>query len=426
MQVRRRITGFRGGAAARRGRLRPRRRGEARPLRHRVHLGQRRGTRDRRLRPPSAPVAGSPFAAGTYPCGRRRPPDGLPPLRRATSRQQRPLYEIAASGALTPVAGSPFAAGDEPLGVAATPTGATSTSQPAGDNVPPYESPPRAPCPGRGLAVRGGRFPVRRRRHPRRAPPLRRPTRRQKQRLRLRDRRLRRPHPRSSGSPFAAGDPPAGVAATPDGRHLYVANPADSSVSAHEIAASGALTPVVGLAVRVRGPGRPASPPPPTGAASTSPTRRQQRLRLRDRRLRRPSPRSRARRSRAGSQPGGGRRHPRRGATSTSPTTASNVSAHEIAASGAPDPGRGLAVRGGRLGPTSSLAITPDQPPVAAFTVSPAEAGEASAFDASATTDADGTPARFDWDFGDGTALRRRGPTPTHTYATPGDLHRRR
>ena len=75
------------------------------------------------------------------------------------------------------------------------------------------------------------------------------------------------------------------------------------------------------------------------------------------------------------------------------------------------------------VGPTISTngpAITPDQPPTAAFTTVPAPAGLPTTFDASGSTDADGTIARYDWDFGDGTVLPDGGPNPAHAYAAAG------
>jgi YVTN family beta-propeller protein len=67
------------------------------------------------------------------------------------------------------------------------------------------------------------------------------------------------------------------------------------------------------------------------------------------------------------------------------------------------------------------IAVTPNQPPAAAFAATPKPAELPTAFDASATTDPDGIPVRFDWDFGDGAKLPDGGPTPTHAYAEPGE-----
>ena len=68
------------------------------------------------------------------------------------------------------------------------------------------------------------------------------------------------------------------------------------------------------------------------------------------------------------------------------------------------------------------LAISPDQAPVAAFTARPGPPGEASMFDGSGSTAAPGqTVARYDWSFGDGTSAANSGATPSHTYALPGN-----
>ncbi len=47
--------------------------------------------------------------------------------------------------------------------------------------------------------------------------------------------------------------------------------------------------------------------------------------------------------------------------------------------------------------------------------------GESVVFDGSASSDADGTIVRYDWDFGDGTAVEDAGPAPAHVYSAPGD-----
>jgi YVTN family beta-propeller protein len=84
---------------------------------------------------------------------------------------------------------------------------------------------------------------------------------------------------------------------------------------------------------------------------------------------------------------------------------------------------------GGREG--NAIAIVPNQPPHAAFaatvqsnggaTASSAGTGNgAVAFNASASTDPDGTVARYEWDFGDGTTVTSGGATPQHTYAKAG------
>jgi PKD repeat protein len=67
------------------------------------------------------------------------------------------------------------------------------------------------------------------------------------------------------------------------------------------------------------------------------------------------------------------------------------------------------------------VVVSPNQPPVASFAAAATGvAGSPIGFDASGTTDPDGTVASYDWDFGDGTTLVDGGPTPQHVYTGPG------
>lgn len=69
---------------------------------------------------------------------------------------------------------------------------------------------------------------------------------------------------------------------------------------------------------------------------------------------------------------------------------------------------------------TGPIAVTPDQRPVASFVAITAGPGQPASFDASGSTIAFGTIARYDWDFGDGSTQQATGPTTTHTYAAGG------
>lgn len=66
------------------------------------------------------------------------------------------------------------------------------------------------------------------------------------------------------------------------------------------------------------------------------------------------------------------------------------------------------------------IAIVPDQPPVAAFSTPRARPGVEVAFDASASTDPDGTIATYAWNFGDRGGAHVQAPKATHSFAAPG------
>ena len=72
---------------------------------------------------------------------------------------------------------------------------------------------------------------------------------------------------------------------------------------------------------------------------------------------------------------------------------------------------------GGNLG---SVAVAPDQSPVASFAVPPLLAGTAAVFDGAASSDPDGAIAGYGWAFGDGVVAPDGGRTISHTYAGPG------
>jgi DNA-binding beta-propeller fold protein YncE len=74
------------------------------------------------------------------------------------------------------------------------------------------------------------------------------------------------------------------------------------------------------------------------------------------------------------------------------------------------------------MGTPVAEAITPDQPPVPSFTVTPADPGSATQFDASASTVAYGSITNYAWDFGDGSPVENTSePTVSHIYTTGGD-----
>jgi YVTN family beta-propeller protein len=68
----------------------------------------------------------------------------------------------------------------------------------------------------------------------------------------------------------------------------------------------------------------------------------------------------------------------------------------------------------------AAVAITPNQGPGAAFIAVPGAPGSATSFDASGSSDSDGTVASYRWDFGDGQSETTSNPAVAHTYTAPG------
>ncbi|HLI56010.1 MAG TPA: putative Ig domain-containing protein [Actinomycetota bacterium] len=83
---------------------------------------------------------------------------------------------------------------------------------------------------------------------------------------------------------------------------------------------------------------------------------------------------------------------------------------------GSNSPGAGIPVGSAPL----AIAVTADQAPTAAFSVTPGAPGTPTMFDASASAATDGSIAEYVWNFGDGTTATTAGPTTTHVYQAPG------
>lgn len=175
-----------------------------------------------------------------------------------------------------------------------------------------------------------------------------------------------------AGLPRASGANPLGIGVTPDGRHLYVTNLGDANVSGFDIGATGALTPT-------------ADSPVTTGSNPAD----------------------------VATTPDGKHLYVSR--------ENNFIAAYDVDAAGTLTPITDSPFQSGVQSPSfESLAVTPDQGPTAAFTASPLPSEFPSVFDASASSDPDGTVARYDWDFGDGQSAPDGGPTPSHTYLAPG------
>jgi 6-phosphogluconolactonase (cycloisomerase 2 family) len=169
-----------------------------------------------------------------------------------------------------------------------------------------------------------------------------------------------------TGTPIPDGGDTFGSTITPDGKFLYVANAVNGSVAAFRLGA-----------------GAPAALP---GPPITNPALE----------------------------------HPTSMTTNASGTTlfvTDNTSPvthrFSIAANGALTY-EAPAIATGVQGDLQSVALTPDQPPVASFTTS--INGRRVAFDGSGSSDPDSSVARYDWNFGDGGTLANGGPAPTHKY----------
>ena len=181
------------------------------------------------------------------------------------------------------------------------------------------------------------------------------------------------------GSPFATGNVPHPTQITPDGRFLYVPNVFSNTISAFSIAPDGALTPLPGS-------------PYPGGAAGTVP-------------------------GSIAIAPDGRHAYITEIGTLALPgAPTSHVHVYAIAPNGALEPLAAAPVTTGLVfSDGASSTITPNQGPTAAFSIKRRGRTRVT-FDARGSHDPDGSIARYDWSFGDGTKRRDGGPTPTHRY----------
>lgn len=178
------------------------------------------------------------------------------------------------------------------------------------------------------------------------------------------------------GSPFAAPDVSGALAVSPDGTRLYAPATSAVGVTGFAIAADGSLGPLPGSPY----PGGPSS----IGAAVT------------------PSGRY-LYTSRGGPPP--------------------NVGGFSIAADGALAPVPGSPFSAGGMNPGfGSLAITPNQPPQASLRLTPSQPGvrERTRFNATTSTDSDGTVASYVIEFGDGKSKTGTDGTASHKYGKVG------
>jgi PKD repeat protein len=221
------------------------------------------------------------------------------------------------------------------------------------------------------------------------------------------------------GSPYPAPSGGVGISITPDGAHLYVASTFSGAVYAASIGTDGSLTAVLGSPF--------ASGPGTRGIAITGDGRRLYATNTAtgmgqgtwgynvaaDGSLTAGNPFTPAAQAAIAMAPDS--RHLYVGAAFSGATSGLSIG----------DAGELTLVPGSPYSSTASgsdawqMVVSPDQPPVAAFVAAPAAAGSPSLFDASASADPDGSVARYDWSFGDGSTTSA-GAVTTHTYTAPG------
>lgn len=173
-----------------------------------------------------------------------------------------------------------------------------------------------------------------------------------------------------AGSPFSAGTDPSALAASADGKWLFVNNSGDNTVQGYAVGSDGALTP--------------AGAPAATGAFPNDVS---------------VAPNSRF--------------------VYTANYWAGTISGFSIGDDGALTELAGSPF-GDASGAVASVAIVPDQGPLASFSTSVKDSTVN--FDGSASSDPDGSVASYVWDFGDGTGATTTSPLASHTYAAAGNF----
>jgi YVTN family beta-propeller protein len=201
------------------------------------------------------------------------------------------------------------------------------------------------------------------------------------------------------------GEGPRGVAITPDGRFAYVANENSEFISVIDTHSNSALSPQipVGLATQIA-----ISPDGGTGYVTNYASRRISTFSVQANTPGPVIPASGLRPYYVAVSPDGGSMF----FSSYEPSRLYRVSTQGNIVGQPATVGEGAA----------GVAIVPDQPPTAAFSLmqSRVRPGVPASFDASASSDSDGTISSYAWAFGDGVSASSAAPIFTHTFAKPG------
>jgi len=218
-------------------------------------------------------------------------------------------------------------------------------------------------------------------------------------------------------SPFAAGDEPYAPAFTPDGRFLYAASASTDEILGYSVAAGGSLTPVAG------------SPFPtgnlpfgvavaPSGNGLFAPNRFDDDISAFAVGVTGDLTPSSGSPFAAGIDPTGAAVTPDGRFLYSSAQTSSDVNGFAITGSSL---SLGTTTPTGGTGPDyQSLAIRPNQPPVAELRQGSSPAPRVGAFQAVGSVDPDGQITRYRWDFGDGSTRTTSVGFTTHQYRQTG------